>query len=230
MSPSQLIASLEGLRKRAKWLSVLYGLALLILGATGLIVMGALTDYLLRLPGVPRLIGLVLATAVAVYVFWRFVWRPASSRLTLQDVAGRVEETFPQFNDRLRSSVQFLGEREAMAADPLRRRTVEQAGDIARAVDFDDVLITRPAYLTVSAAMAAVLALAAIAMLLGPLTQTIIGRLFDPLDGAHQWPKRFLIAPLDLEIKNQAIRTRSRVTASSYALPGQGPSAYITPR
>ena len=80
MSPSQLIASLEGLRKRAKWLSVLYGLGLLILGAAGLIVLGAVADYLLRFPGVPRFIGLILATAVAVYVFWRFVWRPARSR------------------------------------------------------------------------------------------------------------------------------------------------------
>src|SRR5688572_419480 len=199
MSPSQLIASLEGLRKCAKWLTVLYGLGLLILGASGLIVLGALADYLLRLPGIPRFIGLILAAGVAAYVFWHFVWRPARARLTLQDVAGRVEETFPQFNDRLRSSVQFLGEREAMAADPLRRRTVEQAGDIARKIEFEDVLITRPAYLAVAGAMAAVLALVAVAMLLGPLTQTIVGRLFDPLDPSHQWPKRFIIAPLDLD-------------------------------
>ncbi len=199
MSPSQLIASLEGLRKRAKWLSVLYGVGLLVLGACGLVVLGGLTDYLLRLPGVPRLIGLVLATAVAAWVFWQFVWRPARSRLSLHDVAGRVEETFPEFNDRLRSSVQFLNEREAMAADPLRRRTVEQAGDIARGVTFEDVLITRPTYLAVGAAMASVLALAALALLLGPLTQTIVGRLFDPLDPTHQWPKRFLIAPLALD-------------------------------
>lgn len=199
MPPGQLIASLETIRKRAKWLSVLYGLALLILGASGLIVMGALADYLLRLPGIPRLIGLVLAAAVAAYVFWQFVLKPARARLSLQDVAGRVEETFPQFNDRLRSSVQFLGERDALAADPLRRRTVEQAGEIARRIEFDDVLITRPAYLAVGGAMAAVLALAALAFLLGPVAQTIVGRLFDPLDPTHQWPKRFMIAPLDLD-------------------------------
>ncbi len=199
MPPTQLIASLEALRKRAKWLSVFYGLGLLILGACGLVVLGALVDFLLRLPGIPRLIGLIIAIGVAAYVFWRFVYRPARSRLTLQDVAGRVEETFPQFNDRLRSSVQFLSEKEALAADPLRRRTVEQAGDIARSVPFDDVLITRPTYLAVGSALLAVLAMSALALLLGPLTQTILGRLFDPLDGSHQWPKRYVIAPLDLE-------------------------------
>ena len=198
MQPGQLIASLQAIRKRAKWLSVLYGLALLIMGACGLIVLGTVADYLLRLPGIPRLIGLLLAVAVAMYVFWHFVWKPARSPLTLQDVAGRIEETFPEFNDRLRSSVQFLGEREALSADPLRRYTVTQAGEIARTIDFEDVLITRPAYMAVSWAMAIVLSLAAVAFLLGPVTQTIMGRLFDPLDPAHQWPKRFVIAPLDL--------------------------------
>ena len=153
MSPTQLITSLESLRRRAKWLSVVYGLALLVLGLAGLVVLGALTDYLLRLPGVPRLIGLLLTLGVVGYVFWRFIYKPAISRLTLHDVAGRLEETFPQFEDRLRSSVQFLGERETLDADPLRRRTVEQAGDIARGIDLDDVLVTRPAYLTALAAM-----------------------------------------------------------------------------
>ena len=113
-------------------------------------------------------------------------------------MAGRVEEAFPQFEDRLRSSVQFLAEEDKLAADPLRRRAVEQAGDLARGVDFDDVLVRRPTYTMVGGAAGAVAVLVLFALLLGPLAGVIAGRLFDPMNAAHQWPKSFGIAPLAL--------------------------------
>ena len=196
MPPTQLLASLDSLRRRARSISVLYGLAVLLLVACAMLFGGALVDYLLRLPGVPRLLGLLAAFAALAYLGYRYVYKPAVARLSLGDVAGRVEEAFPQFEDRLRSSVQFLGE--GRDSDPLRRRAVEQAGDIARGVDFEDVLVTRPAYLTAAGAVGAIAVLTLLGVLLGPLAGVIAGRLFDPLNDQHQWPKAYEIAPLSL--------------------------------
>ena len=205
MPPTQLLASLDSLRRRARSIGVLYGVAVLLLVACAMLFGGALVDYLLRLPGVPRLLGLLAALSALSYLGYRYVYRPAVARLTLGDVAGRVEEAFPQFEDRLRSSVQFLNEGAAGVAgvggrdaDPLRRRAVEQAGDIARGVDFEDVLVTRPTYLTAAGAVGAVAVLTLLGVLLGPLAGVIAGRLFDPLNDRHQYPKNYEIAPLRL--------------------------------
>jgi hypothetical protein len=40
----------------------------------------------------------------------RWVVRPLTSKLSLSDVAGRLENAFPQFDDRLRRTVNFLGD------------------------------------------------------------------------------------------------------------------------
>ena len=196
MPPTQLLASLDSLRRRARSINVLYGVAVVLLIGCAMLFGGGLVDYLLRLPGVPRLLGLLTAFGALAYLGYRFVYKPAVARLTLGDVAGRVEAVYPQFEDRLRSSVQFLGE--GSDADPLRRRAVEQAGDIARGVDFDDVLVTKPAYLTAAGAVAAVAVLTLLGVLLGPLAGVIAGRIFDPLNAAHQYPKTYEIAPLSL--------------------------------
>ena len=196
MPPTQLLASLESLRRRARTLNVAHGVAVVLLIACGLLFGAGLVDYLLRLPGLPRLLLLMAGFGGMAWLVYQHVYRPVVARLSLGDVAGRVEETFPQFEDRLRSSVQFLGE--GGDGDPLRRRAVEQAGDIARGVDFDDALVTRPAYLAAAAATAAVAILVILAFLLGPLAGVVIGRLFDPLNPAHQWPKTYQIEPISL--------------------------------
>lgn len=199
MPPAQIIQSLESLRRKAKGLSVLFGLAVVILAACALATLGGVSDYLLHLPGIPRLIGLLGAIGLVAWLGWRYVVQPLRARLSINDVAGRVEEVYPQFEDRLRSSVQFLGDGGSLSSDPLRRRAVEQAGDIARSVDFDDVLVRRPTLLASTGAVFAVVALALIAVLLGDLAGIVAGRLFDPLNPAHQWPKTYEIAPLDLD-------------------------------
>ena len=40
-------------------------------------------------------------------VLWRWLVRPVMARMKIGDVAGHLEGTFPQFNDRLRSTLDF---------------------------------------------------------------------------------------------------------------------------
>ncbi len=197
LSPQQLLSRLDRLRRGAKRLSVLYGLGLIVLGGAALLVLGALADWLFRLPSVPRLIGLLATLALLGWAVWRYVWRPASRPLGIDEVAGRVEEVYPQFDDRLRSSVGFLA-RPDLADEPLRRRTIDEARELASRLPLSRVLRPRGALLSIGGAVAAVAVLVALALLLGPLAGTILGRLVDPLNPNHQWPKQYGVAPLVL--------------------------------
>lgn len=206
MPPEQIVATLERLRNRVKGLSVLYGIGLVILSMCGLLVLGALVDYVLRLEAVPRLIGLLTALGLIGWAFWKYIWKPATKSISVGDIAGRVEETIPEFDDRLRSSLEFMHDPDLLSTEPLRRLTVAQAGTVAAGVNWSSILRPRSALVTSGGAAGAVLILLIIALLLGPLAGTILGRLIDPLNPNHQWPKRFGVAPLVLPEKHPAGR------------------------
>ncbi|MEL7240045.1 MAG: hypothetical protein AAGK78_14405, partial [Planctomycetota bacterium] len=156
---------------------------------------------------------------------------PATRPIGLSDMAGKVEEQFPQFQDRLRSSHQFLTSGDT---GTLEQQTVRQASELAGDVDFADVLRPRPAYTAAAVAAGSLAVLALIALLLGPLTGVIAGRLFAPLDDSYQWPKRFALTaePLPemvpagraIEISGTLTKGRpDRVTPIVYWQYGDGP-------
>src|SRR5437870_3203351 len=103
-----LLDSLAGIRRKVRVLSIMYGVGIVLASAVGLILAAVLLDYLLNLPAVPRLMFLAAAFAGIVYTLWTYVFRPMAARLSLGDVAGRLENAFPQFDDRLRSTVDFV--------------------------------------------------------------------------------------------------------------------------
>src|SRR3954469_4627913 len=105
MPPSMLISALESVRRRVKTLSVTYGAGVAVIVAVAALLFTVFADYLLNLPAWPRVIVLLCGIAAVAYVLGRYVIMPAMSRLSLSDVAGRLEQAFPQFNDRLRSTV-----------------------------------------------------------------------------------------------------------------------------
>jgi hypothetical protein len=195
LPPQALIEQVQRLGRRAWLLSVIYGLGIAILLACGLLVLGAIADFLLRLPGLPRLIGLFAAVGLLAWVVYDQVIKPARTRASSGDVAGHLEEAFPQFEDRLRSGLAWVGPDGGVPQDALRRQTLTEAGELAAGVRFGDILRVRQPVLAAGGAISAVLILLILAALLGPLAGTILGRLIDPLNPNHQWPKRFAVTP-----------------------------------
>src|SRR6187397_3185737 len=108
MPPTMLLNSLEGLRRKVKWLGVVYGIGIALAVAAGGLLGATLLDYVLNLPAVPRLIVALLALAAIAHVLWWYLIHPATKRVSLSDMAGRLETAFPQFDDRLRSTVNFI--------------------------------------------------------------------------------------------------------------------------
>jgi len=109
-----------------KLLGVAYGVGLLLASAVALLLAAVLLDYLLNLPALPRLVVTLGALGVVGYVLVRYILHPAMSRLTIGDVAGKLETTFPQFDDRLRSTVNFMRGGNP-GSDTMQQRVITEA-------------------------------------------------------------------------------------------------------
>src|SRR5436305_188842 len=157
MPPMMLIQSLEGLRRRVRWLSVAFGIGVVLAAAAGAVIAVVLLDYVLNLPAVPRVIALIAAVVGLAYLLFRSVLSPLMSRLSVRDVAGRLEEQFPQFNDRLRSTVDFLRGAEVPGSEFMKQRVISEAGELATTLDLRSAIATRPVWYSLSGGIASLL-------------------------------------------------------------------------
>ena len=145
MSTQTLLSTLESIRRRAKTLSVLYGLGLLVAAAAAVLVALVLVDWALNLPNWPRLVLVLAGLGALGYAFWRWVVSPLRREMSLSDVAGHVETAFPQFDDRLRSTVGFVkgGSTESTV---MKDRVMAEAADLAGRVNLHEAVVAKPAY------------------------------------------------------------------------------------
>ena len=189
MPPSALLQSLESLRRRVKLMSVGYGVGLLAAAMVGVVVLVVLLDYLLNLPAVPRLALLLCGVVALGFTAFRLVLLPGMSKFGLRDVAAHVERVFPQFDDRLRSTVDFLGGQKT-GSDVLQQQVIQQTSQIARGINFAGAVQTKPVIYSLSGGAGALLILLILATLVvGPQFRDIaLSRLFNPF-GGKAWPK-----------------------------------------
>ena len=89
-----------------------------------------------------KLLHLAFGAAIAVWLT-RWIWVPASRKLSLSDVAGHLETTFPQFEDRLRSTVDFLGG-QVPGSEFMKQRVVGEASQLASSVNLSRAIVARP--------------------------------------------------------------------------------------
>jgi hypothetical protein len=187
-----LLDSLHGIRRKVRLLGILHGLGIVVAAVVGLLLSVLLLDYLLNLPAVPRVALMAASVGLLGYAAFRFVIRPLLARLSLSDVAGRLEHAFPQFDDRLRSTVDFLG-KEIPGSDAMKERVVSEAGILARDLKLDRAVVARPAYLSMAGGVGALLvALLLILVVNQSLLQIALSRLLTPFNGLP-WPKRVQI-------------------------------------
>src|SRR3954468_3976621 len=107
MPPTMLLNSLETVRKRVRVLGVMYGVGIVLAAAVALLLATILLDYIFALPPQPRVLFIVASIIGVGDCLVGWVAKPLIAKLTLSDIAGRLEQAFPQFNDRLRSTIDF---------------------------------------------------------------------------------------------------------------------------
>lgn len=188
MPPTILLQSLESVRRRVRVLGVVFGVGVVLASAIGLLLAVVFLDYLLNLPAVPRVVLILAALFGIGYVLWHWTIRPLLSKLSLGEVAGRLEQSFPQFQDRLRSTVDILGG-QVPGSEMMKQKVVSEATNLARTIDLRQAVVVKPVWYSTAAGLGAML-LAVILMLTvsSQYTRIALSRLFLPFDGVA-WPR-----------------------------------------
>ncbi|WP_428937010.1 DUF4175 family protein [Fontivita pretiosa] len=194
MPPTMLINSLQSVRRRVKVLGVVYGTGIVLAAAVGLLLAISALDYVLNLPPTPRLVAILLAAGAIVYALWRWIARPLAARLSISDVAGRLEQAFPQFDDRLRSTVDFL-RGDVPGSEPMKQRVISETAALAGQLDLARAVVATPAWYSMSAGIGAILLAGMLALLAPDYSSIALRRIVSPF-GDAAWPKRVQISML----------------------------------
>ncbi len=196
MPPTPLIGALQNVRRRVRFFSVAYGVGVVLAAAVGLLVAIIVADYALNLGRAPRGVLMLCALAGVGYAAYRWVVTPARTPLGISDIAGRVERVYPQFEDRLRSTIDFVRERDIIPGSaPMKQATIAEATRRAEGLDFGKVVNPAPAWYSAGAAAGAWLLLIALGFLLPrAYVNTALSRLGL---GAEPWPKTVEISMLN---------------------------------
>jgi len=193
MPETMLINALHAVRRRVRLLGILHGLGVVIASTVGLLLAVVLLDYFLDLPSFVR-IAFVLASLIVVgYLLSQRVVRAALAKLGLSDVAGKLETHFPEFNDRLRSTVDFLT-RGTPGSEVMKDRTVSQAAEMVRRVDLNEAIDKHPTVHSLLGAFGSIVVVLLLAWAVGrEYMSPALSRLFNPFSVAV-WPKSVIIA------------------------------------
>lgn len=193
MQSNSLFQSLQRIQRKLRTLEVLHGLGLMMLWMVGLLLGAMGLDYLLHLPAVPRLLVLMGLVAVGGYLLFRRVLLPVARPLSLGDVAGKLEKAFPEFEDRLRSAVDFADE-DLSSSVSMQQMVLQQATDMARRVNLDSALVRKPVFMSLGGGAGAVLLSILLMMALGHSIRSIaLSRLLNPFSNAN-WPRSVQIS------------------------------------
>ena len=108
------------------------------------------------MPAWPRLILILTAAAAIAYIVVRYILGPALAKLSLGDVAGRLERAFPQFDDRLRSTIDFSRGSPDYGSDVMQQRVMSETADLASRLDLNRAVVIRPVWYSTSAGIGAI--------------------------------------------------------------------------
>jgi len=204
---------LDSLRRRLILVAFWRGAAGLFALVVGAALVACLADWQAHLPSALRALALVGTLAAAGYVGVRFVIVPLARRSDNLSLALRIEEVYPELNDLLGSSVQFLEQpaEELQGSKSLRQRAVEQAEKRAENCDFNNIVDRRGIFLLPVAALIAGLGAAHFVYHYPELSMTALCRLADPF-GNHTWTQIDIGSPPSRIARGQMFIINGKVT------------------
>ncbi len=195
--PHPLEQQIAGLRRKVRLLTWLHGLSWVAACTVAAVIGLALLDYLIHFHdrGI-RVIASLAALTALVLATTHYLLRGALARFRDMDLALRVEKRFPQLQDRLASTLQFLREPEDdphAGSAALRRAVIAQTTSELEGLTLGQVVNPRPA-LRAGLLAAAIAAIAGALIALDPGSSRIaLARLANPF-GEVAWPQRSHLA------------------------------------
>ena len=201
MPPTALLETLHATGRKVRTYAIALGAGRLIAAAVAVLVAAVFVDWAAHatsifpggLPGPARLALLLVALGAVIFWLIRWIVRPALKMYKPGDVAGWIEERYPQFGDALRSTVNFLSA-DIPGSRMMQERVVTQTAQTIRQTDLAALLNPRPVWYSSAGALASLAAFIVLAIGVGPAFRHVVGSwLLHPLSGA-QWPKTVQIA------------------------------------
>ena len=169
-------------------------------------------DWLLWLPMALRMLVGALFTVgfIAASIHW--IVKPLWARLDLDQIASRLERYFPQFQDRLSSTVNFLQRGDA-GSQSMMRQVIANTDQIVRQIPLESALSLKPVVTRGAALAAGVVVLSVILLAAPSWARTGAYRYLYPL-GAIEWPRNVSIVPLtgtEVVALGESVTVRMRI-------------------
>lgn len=219
MAANTLLDVLQGIRRRVRAITFLFGVGICIATAVCLLLLTVFIDWALVLPAVGRAALLVASVGGLFAAIHHWIIRPASGGLSISDIAGRLEHTFPAFDDRLRSTVDFLRP-EIPGSDALKQRVISQATQMAGEMPLGDVIRVRPMWMSLAGGIGALAFLVGLGVF---GNRAYVNAALDRLAlGNRAWPKSVEIA-MDGELPRR-VAVGDRVPVRIRLAKGDRPS------
>jgi hypothetical protein len=198
VEPHPLAKRLAAVRRRLRLVAGVRGFSWLVTTLVLALALAGLLDWRAHLPGVVRAVLLVATLAAAGVVAYRYLVRPLRERSDDLSLALQIESRYPELNDCLASTVQFLRDPDAIdraGSAAMRKAAVKHALVKTETVDFGAV-VDRRGVGAASLSMLAAAALGVALVLLFPaVALTALVRLAHPF-GNEEWPPQTRLTDL----------------------------------
>lgn len=209
-----LLKRLAALRWKVRLLDGWQGLCAMVALVLGVGVFVGTLDYWAHLPSLFRaasLVGLLVSTG---YIAYMYLVVPFSKRCDDLNLALRIEEAYPELNDSLASTVQFLKqskeEQERVGgSDAMREQTVQTATEKAAQCDFSAILDRKAALLFGIGAFSIAILAGLVVWLYPASSQTAFWRLVEPF-GGHTWTRVVVERSKGRQVNWEPIDPRSK--------------------
>ncbi|MBY0397537.1 MAG: DUF4175 domain-containing protein, partial [Thermoleophilia bacterium] len=208
METQQLTSRIARLRGQVRRLLAVHGLGRTVAVVVPLILLACLADWLFHLDSVARSAILAGLAGAAAWLLYRHVLVPLFVRFGDLDIALKIEERWPGLYDRLSSTIEFLkvppGD-DRHGSPALREATVKQALAETEAIDFREVVESRPAWRAMALATTALAIATGVGSIEPQLSKIALRRLFLPF-GRDAWPQLTHLAVVDAETPRKVAR------------------------
>ncbi|MBI2808409.1 MAG: hypothetical protein HYX68_25760 [Planctomycetes bacterium] len=202
-----ILKRLASLRRKVRLLDGWQGVCALVALVLGVGVVVGTLDYWLHLPSLIRgaaLVGLLVSSGVLTYAY---LFRPFSRPCDDLNLALRVEDVYPELNDSLASTVQFLKQTPEEQArlggsEALRQKTMRETIEKASACDFGRILDYRSAGLFSAGAFCGLLVAGFVVWLTPAFSAIAFWRFVEPF-GQHTWTSIAVARQAPLELLEQ---------------------------
>jgi hypothetical protein len=188
-----LLKRLASLRRKVRFLDGWLGICAVVALVLGVGVAEGVLDFWVHVPSLFRAVLLVGLLVGSGYVAYRYIFTPFSKPCDDLNLALRIEDAYPELNDALATTVQFLRQPKDEQARvggsaAMRERTVAETMEKASNCDFGRILDRRAAVLF-GAGACCILLVAGMVVGMNPYYSGIAFRRFVEPFGQHTWTR-----------------------------------------